>query len=134
MCKLKLLTAKTYRNFVRIDQFLRDLYPKQIDKQTNFKLWSGDEINNGTWTNILKERQTLQCYIATKLTMVPKWKRDILKKKIIKVKTFVQKLLWNETIICRKIREKIVKKIFEKIAPITSQKPSPISFVQILKM
>ena len=45
--KLRLLTAKTFPNFVRIDQFLRDLYPKQIFRQTNFKLPHDNKINNG---------------------------------------------------------------------------------------
>ena len=50
--KLKMLTAKTYPNFVRTDQFVRDLYPKQIFRPT--------------------DRQTLNCRMATKLTVVPK--------------------------------------------------------------
>ena len=47
---LRLLTTKTYPNFVRIDQFLCDLLSKEIYRQT--------------------DRQTLNCHMATKLTMV----------------------------------------------------------------
>ena len=47
MYKLKLLTAKTFPNFVGIDQFLRDLLRKQIYKQKDkFKLSHASEINN----------------------------------------------------------------------------------------
>ena len=47
-----LLTARKYPNFMRIDQFVRDLQPKQIFRPT--------------------DRQALNCRMATKLTMVPK--------------------------------------------------------------
>ena len=49
--KLRLLTSKTYPNIARIDQFVRDLYPRQIFRLT--------------------DRQTLNFHKATKLTMVP---------------------------------------------------------------
>ena len=48
--KLRLFTAKTYPNFVGIDQFVRDLQLKQIFKPT--------------------DRQSLNCRMATKLIMV----------------------------------------------------------------
>ena len=59
--KLRLLIAKTYPNFVRTDQFLRDLQSKQIFRQS--------------------DKQTLNCHMATKWTMVPKWKGDFSTKK-----------------------------------------------------
>ena len=43
-----ILTAKTDPKFLRTDQFLRDLQPKQIFIQTNFKLSHGNEINIDT--------------------------------------------------------------------------------------
>ena len=52
MYKLTLLTAKTYRNFVSIDQFLRGLKFKEILGQ--------------------EDRLALNCHVATKLTMVLK--------------------------------------------------------------
>ena len=49
MHKLKLFTAKTYPNFVRIDEFLGDIVQAniQIERQSNFKFSHGNEINNG---------------------------------------------------------------------------------------
>ena len=45
--RLMLLTTKTYPNFVRIDQFLSDLLPEQMFRQTNLKRSHDNEINNG---------------------------------------------------------------------------------------
>ena len=60
-----------------IDQFLRDLKPKQIFRQT--------------------DGQTLNFCMAANLTMVPKWKADLSNKdKFIKVGAFFQKLSWDE--------------------------------------
>ena len=56
--RLMLLTAKTYLNFMRIDQFLCDLQPKQIFRQANFKLSHGNKINNG----IQLKRRPLKIY------------------------------------------------------------------------
>ena len=47
----KLTWCKTCPNFARIDQFLCNLQPKQIfrqaERQANFKLSHGNEIDNG---------------------------------------------------------------------------------------
>ena len=49
--------------------------------------------------------------MATKLTIVPKWKGDLSnKEKIIKIGGFFQKLSWNKGIACTKTEEKIVNK------------------------
>ena len=52
MCKLRLLTAKTYSNFMRIDQLLCDLQFKEMFRPT--------------------VKQTLNSRMATKLTIVLK--------------------------------------------------------------
>ena len=92
MHKLRLFTAKTYPNFVRIDHFLLDLYPEQVPRPT--------------------DRQTLNFRMATKLAIVPKWKGDFSNnEKFIKIAAFFQMLSWNKGIAWTKIREKIVKKI-----------------------
>ena len=54
-----LLAAKTDPNFVRIDQFLRDLQLNQIFRQTNFKRSHDNEIKND---NLLK-RSALKIYV-----------------------------------------------------------------------
>ena len=46
--------------------------------------------------------------MATKLAIVPKWKKDLSdKEKIKKIEAFFQMLSWNERITCTDIREKI---------------------------
>ena len=67
--KLRLLTAKTYSNFVTIGQFLRSSQRKQILGHT--------------------DKQTLNCPKATKLTMVHKWKEDLSNKLKKKIGTFI---------------------------------------------
>ena len=57
--RLMLLTAKTYSNFVRIDQFLRDLQLNQIFRQTNFKMSHDNIIKN----DILLKRSALKVYV-----------------------------------------------------------------------
>ena len=93
--KLRLLTARIYPNFARIDQCLHDLKPKQIFSLTG--------------------RQNFNICMAIKLTMVPKWKRNISnEKKFIKIWAFFQKISWNEKVACTKIREKyLLKKIWK---------------------
>ena len=90
MHKLSLLSVKSYSNFVIIDKFLLDLYLKQILRHTH--------------------RQTLNSYMAIKLTILPKWKGDLTKKeKYIKIGAFFEKLFLKKRIACTKIWEKIVK-------------------------
>ena len=51
-------------------------------------------------------------WMATKLTVIPKWKEDFSNhEKFIKIGAFFQKLSWNKGIACTKIRNKISKKI-----------------------
>ena len=76
-----------YQNFVRIDEFLLDFITQtntQIDRQTNFNFSH-----------------------SKKLTILPKWKKDLSnKEKIIKIGAFFQKLSWNEGIAFTKVLEK----------------------------
>ena len=54
---------------MKIDQFVRDLQPKQIFRPT--------------------DRQTLNCHMAMKLTIVPKWKGGLSnKEKYVKIGEF----------------------------------------------
>ena len=68
------INAKTYPNFERIHQFLHDLKPKQIFRST--------------------DRQILNSRMATKLTIIPKWKGHLLnQRKPILVNRPKQKLM-----------------------------------------
>ena len=56
------------------------------------------------------DRPTLNSRMATKLTIVPKWKSNFSnKEKFIKIGAFFEKLSWNKGTACTKVREKIVK-------------------------
>ena len=69
----KVTYCKNISNFVRIDQFVRDLQPNKILRPT--------------------DRQTLNCRMATKLTVIFKRKGDLYnKEKFIKIGAFFQKL------------------------------------------
>ena len=61
-----------------IDQFLHDLQPKQILRQT--------------------DSQTLNCRMAILLTVVPPEKEDLSYSKKMKIAAFVQKLSMNKHI------------------------------------
>ena len=92
--RLMLFTAKTYPNFVRIDQFLRDLQPKQIFRQSNFKLSYDNKINN----DIQLKRNALKVYVhAYKFEHSFNIYREI------------------KVFLLQKSKKKISRKIFQKI-------------------
>ena len=62
--QIKAAYCKNISKFVRIDQFVRDLQPKQIFRLT--------------------DRQTLNCCMATKLLIEPKWKGNLSNKEKFK--------------------------------------------------